>query len=38
MALIKLNGLIIGEVSMREYDIKTLEAQGFTVIIRKEEG
>lgn len=33
MAIIKLNGLVVGVVSMANYTVQELESAGFTVII-----
>lgn len=33
MAIIKLNGLVVGAVSMVDYTVQELESAGFTVII-----
>ena len=33
MAIIKLNGLVVGAVSMTDYTVQELESAGFTVVI-----
>lgn len=38
MAIVKLNGLVVGAVSMTEYTVQKLESAGFTVIIPQYKG
>ena len=33
MAIVSINGLVIGAVSIKEYTVQQLESAGFTVII-----
>lgn len=33
--IVMMNGLVVGEVSAKEYSVQTLEAAGFKVIIKK---